>query len=63
MQTIDLELKKLIYLYLINYSKSEPELALHAVNTFDKDTRNANPLVRALALRTMGCIRFFFNIV
>lgn len=57
MQTPDLELKKLIYLYLINYSKSEPELALHAVNTFDKDTRNPNPLVRALAIRTMGCIR------
>ena len=57
MQTSDLELKKLIYLYLINYSKSEPELALHAVNTFDKDSRNTNPLVRALALRTMSCIR------
>ncbi|KAA6390043.1 MAG: putative AP-1 complex subunit beta-1 [Streblomastix strix] len=57
MQTTDLELKKLIYLYLVNYSKSEPELALHAVNTFDKDTKNPNPLVRALALRTMGCIR------
>ncbi|KAH7826863.1 Adaptor protein complex 1 (AP-1), beta subunit [Monocercomonoides exilis] len=57
MQTTDLELKKLIYLYLINYSKSEPELALHAVNTFDKDTKSPNPLVRALALRTMGCIR------
>eukprot|EP00708_Paratrimastix_pyriformis_P002060 GAFH01000798.1.p2 GENE.GAFH01000798.1~~GAFH01000798.1.p2 ORF type:complete len:944 (-),score=481.64 GAFH01000798.1:68-2701(-) len=57
MQTDDLEMKKLVYLYLINYSKSEPDLALLAVNTFVKDTANLNPLVRALALRTMGCIR------
>lgn len=36
MQTPNLELKKLIYLYLINYAKSEPELAILAVNTFIK---------------------------
>jgi len=36
MQTEDLEMKKLVYLYLINYAKSEPDLALLAVNTFVK---------------------------
>lgn len=36
MQTEDLELKKLVYLYLINYSKSQPDLAIMAVNTFVK---------------------------
>jgi len=36
MQTPNLELKKLIYLYLINYAKSEPELAILAVITFIK---------------------------
>ena len=35
-QTSDLELKKLVYLYLINYAKSQPELAILAVNTFVK---------------------------
>lgn len=35
-QTDDLELKKLIYLYLMNYAKSQPELALLAINTFIK---------------------------
>jgi AP-1 complex subunit beta-1 len=35
-QTSDLELKKLVYLYLINYAKSQPELAIMAVNTFVK---------------------------
>ena len=45
------------YLYLINYAKSQPELTLLAVNTFVKDANDPNPLIRALAVRTMGCIR------
>ena len=56
-QTDNLELKKLVYLYLINYAKSQPELAMLAVNTFVKDANDPNPLIRALAIRTMGCIR------
>lgn len=56
-QTDNLELKKLVYLYLINYAKSQPDLALLAVNTFVKDANDPNPLIRALAIRTMGCIR------
>jgi len=35
-QTANLELKKLVYLYLINYAKSQPDLAILAVNTFVK---------------------------
>ncbi|KAI8910195.1 adaptin N terminal region-domain-containing protein [Gorgonomyces haynaldii] len=57
MQTEDLELKKLVYLYLINYAKSQPELVILAVNTFVKDSDDPNPLIRALAIRTMGCLR------
>jgi len=56
-QTQNIELKKLVYLYLINYAKSQPELTLLAVNTFVKDANDPNPLIRALAVRTMGCIR------
>lgn len=56
-QTGNIELKKLVYLYLINYAKSQPELTLLAVNTFVKDASDPNPLIRALAVRTMGCIR------
>lgn len=55
--TYDLEQKKLVYLYLMNYAKSNPELCILAVNTFVQDTEDPNPLVRALAIRTMGCIR------
>ena len=36
MQTPNIELKKLVYLYLINYAKSQPDLAILAVNTFVK---------------------------
>jgi AP-1 complex subunit beta-1 len=57
MQTEHIGLKKLVYLYLINYAKSQPDLVILAVNTFVKDSQDPNPLVRALAVRTMGCIR------
>nr|XP_029707555.1 AP-1 complex subunit beta-1-like isoform X1 [Aedes albopictus] len=66
MQTDNLELKKLVYLYLMNYAKSQPDMAIMAVNTFVKDLphsqlvkdcEDTNPLIRALAVRTMGCIR------
>eukprot|EP00922_Rhytidocystis_sp_ex-Travisia-forbesii_P004925 GHVS01007206.1.p1 GENE.GHVS01007206.1~~GHVS01007206.1.p1 ORF type:complete len:933 (+),score=110.68 GHVS01007206.1:112-2910(+) len=57
MQTTNIELKKLVYLYVINYAKAQPELAILAVNTFRKDSLDPNPLIRALAVRTMGCIR------
>jgi len=56
-QTNDVELKKLVYLYLLNYARSQPELTILAVNTFVKDSADPNPLIRALAVRTMGCIR------
>lgn len=57
MQTHNLELKKLVYLYVMNYAKSNPDRAILAVNTFHKDASDPNPLIRALAVRTMSCIR------
>ncbi|KAI0052465.1 Adaptor protein complex beta subunit [Auriscalpium vulgare] len=57
MQTEDIEQKKLVYLYLINYAKTQPDLVILAVNTFVKDSDDSNPLIRALAIRTMACIR------
>jgi len=58
MQTQSLDLKKLVYLYVINYAKSQPDLAILAIHSFRKDANDQhNPLLRALAVRTMGCIR------
>eukprot|EP00927_Polykrikos_kofoidii_P036857 TRINITY_DN31082_c0_g1_i1.p1 TRINITY_DN31082_c0_g1~~TRINITY_DN31082_c0_g1_i1.p1 ORF type:complete len:954 (+),score=202.58 TRINITY_DN31082_c0_g1_i1:66-2927(+) len=58
MQTSSLDLKKLVYLYVINYAKAQPDLAILAIHSFRKDSNDVhNPLLRALAVRTMGCIR------
>ncbi|KAH6932742.1 hypothetical protein HPB50_009063 [Hyalomma asiaticum] len=40
-KTDNLELKKLVYLYLMNYAKSQPDMAIMAVNTFVKVVANA----------------------
>lgn len=58
MRTTNIELKKLIYLYIINYAKAKPDLALLAVAAFQSDAVDkGSALIRALAVRTMGCIR------
>ena len=40
-----MELKKLVYLYLMNYAKSNPDLAIMAVNTFVKARSCCYPCV------------------
>jgi len=49
MQAQDIETKKLVYLYLMNYAKSHPEIAILAVNTFVKVRRPAVTLRLAAA--------------
>ena len=34
LETTSIELKKLVYLYIINYAKSKPDLMIMAVNSF-----------------------------
>jgi len=44
METNNMELKKLIYLYVINYAKTHPDLIIMAINSFRKDATDAkNP--------------------
>eukprot|EP01022_Parablepharisma_sp_SALTPOND_P003987 TRINITY_DN116_c0_g1_i1.p1 TRINITY_DN116_c0_g1~~TRINITY_DN116_c0_g1_i1.p1 ORF type:complete len:1020 (+),score=129.37 TRINITY_DN116_c0_g1_i1:978-4037(+) len=58
METTSIELKKLVYLYIINYARSKADMTIMAINTFRKDAHEpTSPLLRALAVRTMGCIR------
>ena len=47
-QTQNIELKKLVYLYLINYAKSNPDLAILAVNTFVKVCLATTPPMHVL---------------
>lgn len=56
-QTDDMEMKKLVYLYVMSYADKKPDLAILAVSTFTRDAGSDNPILRALAIRTMGCIR------
>ena len=57
-RTKNIELKKLVYLYLINYARIKPDLIFLAVASFHSDAKEGEtPLIRGLAIRTMGCIR------
>lgn len=51
-------MRRMLIMFLSrNYAKSHPDLCILAVNTFVQDSEDPNPLIRALAIRTMGCIR------
>lgn len=54
MQTDNLELKKLVYLYLMNYAKSQPDMAIMAVNSFVK----ARPLniITQCVVKVLYCL-------
>ncbi|WOO85516.1 AP-2 complex subunit beta [Vanrija pseudolonga] len=56
MQIQVLEIKKMVYLYLVNYGRSRPEEVAHAIGGFLSDCADRNPLIRALAIRTMSSI-------
>ena len=56
-KTDDIQIKRLVYHYLITYSLQEPEQAIMVVNTFIKDSEDFNPIVRALAVRSMCRIK------
>jgi hypothetical protein len=45
-----------VYLFLINYGRSKPDDTAHAISSFLTDSEDRNPLIRALALRTMTSI-------
>lgn len=52
-ETRDLVIKKMVYLYLCNYAPSHPDLAQMCTNTLQKDCGNEDPMVRGLALRSL----------
>lgn len=61
MQTDNLELKKLVYLYLMNYAKSQPDMAIMAVNSFVKVT--CSPGTSEVAASTCLCPSAFGSFV
>ncbi|EGN98995.1 hypothetical protein SERLA73DRAFT_168569 [Serpula lacrymans var. lacrymans S7.3] len=53
----NLEIRKLVYIYLLRYAEHEPDLALLSINTFQKDLTDSSPLIRAMALRVLSGIK------
>lgn len=53
----NLEIKKLVYIYLTHHAEQDPDMTLLSINTIQKSLSDSNPQVRALALRTMSNIR------
>ncbi|SCV72241.1 BQ2448_4935 [Microbotryum intermedium] len=49
-----LDIKKMVYLYLINYARVRPEMVKHAMPGLLADAGDRNALIRALAIRTMS---------
>lgn len=52
-----LEVKKLVYIYLVHHAEAEPDLALLSINAIQKSLTDQSPQVRTMALRTMSGIR------
>ncbi|KAK8808479.1 hypothetical protein WA158_008380 [Blastocystis sp. Blastoise] len=55
--TKDIVVKKMTNQYLVTYAKQNEDLAILAINTFDKDSRNENPTIRGMALRSLCSLR------
>ncbi|KAG9455810.1 hypothetical protein H6P81_000318 [Aristolochia fimbriata] len=55
--TSDVVLKKMCYLYVGNYAKGNPDLALLTINFLQKDCRDEDPMIRGLALRSLCSLR------
>ncbi|KDR81568.1 hypothetical protein GALMADRAFT_239593 [Galerina marginata CBS 339.88] len=51
-----LEIKKMVYLFLVSYGRSRPEQIHLVIPNFLQDCSDRNPLIRALAIRTMSYI-------
>ena len=53
----NIEIKKLVYIYLLHYAESAPDLALLSINTIQRSLADQNPQVRAMALKVMSGIK------
>ncbi|KAG5591952.1 hypothetical protein H5410_042466 [Solanum commersonii] len=55
--TSDIVLKKMCYLYVGNYAKHNPDLALLTINFLQRDCKDEDPMIRGLALRSLCSLR------
>ncbi|XP_050314000.1 AP-3 complex subunit beta-2 [Anthonomus grandis grandis] len=53
----NIEVKKLVYVYLERYAEDQQDLALLSISTFQRALKEPNQLIRAGALRVLSSIR------
>lgn len=53
----NIEIKKLVYVYLERYAEEQQDLALLSISTFQRALKEPNQLIRASALRVLSSIR------
>lgn len=52
-----IEIRKLVYIYLLRYATTNSDLLLLSINTFQKDLSDPSPLIRSMSLRVLTSIR------
>jgi AP-4 complex subunit beta-1 len=57
-RTTDIIIKKMVYLYLVNYSANNQECVILAMNAFLTDCKDGDYKIRALAIRTLSSIQY-----
>jgi len=56
--TNDLIIKKMVYLYIVNYTEHNQECAILGINTFLNDCKSLDFKIKALALRNLSSLKF-----
>ncbi|KAK9370287.1 adaptin N terminal region-domain-containing protein [Lipomyces kononenkoae] len=52
-----LEVRKLVYIYLLRYAQQESDLALLSINAIQKSLGDQNPQIRAMAIKVLSGIK------
>ncbi|WVR03787.1 hypothetical protein IAU60_000782 [Kwoniella sp. DSM 27419] len=52
-----IEIRKLVYIYLLKFASTNSDLLLLSINTFQKDLSDPSPLIRSMSLRVLTSIR------
>merc|ERR1719186_1565349 len=55
--SMNIEVKKLVYVYLTRYAEEQQDLALLSISTFQRALKDPNQLIRASALRVLSSIK------
>lgn len=53
----NLEVRRLVYIFLLRYAEFEPDLALLSINTIQKSLSDKSVVIRSLAIRVIAAIK------